>query len=106
MADERYIIISVAYEPGTRGVRSLRWIAPQLKDADLTLIDKHTRPHPSRTWAGTVDGPTFEHLADAWHLNDQPTNNGHPGTQSYTLDGMNWETDGESPIVYLTLTVS
>jgi hypothetical protein len=106
MADDRYIIISVAYEPGTRHVQSLRRIAPELKDADLTLIDEHTRPCPSRTWAGIVDGTTFAHLADAWHLHDQPTRNGHTDTQSYTLDGMNWETDGTSPVVYLTLTVS
>jgi hypothetical protein len=106
MADDRYIIIRVAYEPGPGHVRSLRWIAPELKDADLTLIDRHTGPCPSRTWAGAVDGPTFQRLARAWHLPDQPTDDGRPGTHTYTLDGMNWETYGESPIVYLTLTVS
>jgi hypothetical protein len=103
MAD-RHIIISVAYEPGAS--RSLRWIAPELKDADLTLIDEHTRPRPSRTWSGIVDGPTFEHLANAWHFHDRPTSDGQPGTHTYTFDGMNWETEGESPIVSLTLTVS
>jgi hypothetical protein len=30
---------------------------------------------------------------------------GDPGTQSYTLDGLNWETEGESPIVYVTIRI-
>ena len=60
------------------------------------MTEDHTStPNPSRTWAGIVDGPTFKRFADAWHLND--------ATRARTFDGMNWEVDGQSPIVYVSL---
>jgi hypothetical protein len=113
MTEDRFITLTVAYERHAGRGPSLAWIAPELKDAGLRLIeDNHDGFHPSRTWAGLVNGSTFDHFADAWHLhddNDQPTTrnaDSHPTTDTHTLDGMNWETDGESPIIYTTVDVS
>jgi hypothetical protein len=95
LADDRYIIITVAYHPSTGHGRSLEWAAPELKDADLKLIVDRSE---SRTWSGTVDGLTFARFADAWRLHDQPTHD--ENAQTYFLDGMNWEVSGEPSIVY------
>jgi hypothetical protein len=73
--------------------------------AGLSLVDERTEPRPSRTWAGMVDGLTFEHFADVWQLHDELTDHTPPAPRTYTFDGMNWETEGESPIVYVTLYV-
>jgi hypothetical protein len=105
MADDRFIIITSTYEPGTRSYRSLGSLAPELTHARLSLVDERDEPRPSRTWAGLVDGSTFECFADAWRLHDEPTDDGHPAARTYTFDGMNWETEGRSPIVYVTLRV-
>jgi hypothetical protein len=116
MTDDRYIVIRVAYDRHPGYGRSLEWIAPELRDAGLTMTEDHNdEPRPSRTWAGIVDGPTFERFADAWQLDATPhkrtlglvTEAGELAlsTRTYTLDGMNWETDGESPIVYVCLLV-
>ena len=41
----------------------------ELRDAGLTLLeDRVSEARPVRTWAGIVDGVTFGHFADAWHL--------------------------------------
>jgi DNA-binding NarL/FixJ family response regulator len=59
-----------------------------------------------------VDRPTFERFADAWHLHadaDEPsmvTEHEHLATHIYTVDGMNWEAGGGSPIVYVTVEVA
>jgi len=105
MADDRFIIITSTYEPGTSSHRSLGSLAPELTQARLSLVDERNEPRPSRTWAGLVDGPTFERFADAWRLHDEPTDDGHPDTRTYTFDGMNWETGGQSPIVHVILCV-
>jgi hypothetical protein len=98
MGDSRNITIKVEYERDLHRGRSLTWIAPELKDARLTMTEDHTDgPSPSRTWAGNVDGPTFKRFADAWHLDDT--------TRKRTFDGMNWEIGGHSPIVYVSLSV-
>lgn len=52
-----------------------------------------------------MDRPTFQRFADAWQLHDEPTDDGHLATQTYTFDGMNWETGGKAPIVYVMLHV-
>jgi len=115
MAKDRYIVLEVAYEPQLDYGRSLEWIAPELKDAGLIMTADHTNePRTSRTWTGIVDGPTFERFADAFGLHDgtvQPrfgllTEPGQMLARTYTLDGMNWEAAGESPIVYVSLSVS
>jgi len=115
MADDRYMVLEVAYEPGLDYGRSLEWIAPELQNVGLTMTEDHTNePRPSRSWAGIVDGPTFEQFADAFGLDtqtDRPrfgllTEPWHMLARTYTLDGMNWEADGESPIVYVSLSVS
>jgi hypothetical protein len=98
MRDDRYITIKVAYDHDPHDGRPLSWIAPELTHAGLTMTEHHTDgPNPSRTWAGIVDGPTFKRVADAWHVND--------ATRARTFDGMNWEVDGQSPIVYVSLDI-
>jgi hypothetical protein len=106
MADERYIIISVAFEPGASNGQSLEWVAPELKDAGLTLIEEGAEPSPSRTWAGIVEGLTVEHLLHMRHLEGGPASNGHPDTDVYAFDGLSWEGNGNSPIVSVTLCVA
>ena len=110
---DRFITIRVAYDSYPGYGRSLAWIAPELKDAGLTMTEDHAaEPRPSRTWAGIVDRPTFERFADAWQLHaeaDEPsavTEHEHLATHIYTVDGMNWEAGGESPIVYVTVEVA
>jgi hypothetical protein len=110
---DRFITIRVAYDSYPGYGRSLAWIAPDLKDAGLTMTEDHAaEPSPSRTWAGIVDRPTFERFADAWQLHaeaDEPsavTEREHRATHIYTVDGMNWEAGGESPIVYVTVEVA
>ena len=110
MTEGRFIILTVAYERHAGRSRSLECIAPELKDAGLSLIeDNHNGWNPSIRWAGVVEGPTFHRFADAWHLpseHDEPVSgNGRPTMQAYTLDGMNWETQGESPIIFATVQV-
>ena len=114
MIDPRYITITVQYDRQARCGRSLEWIAPELKDSALTMTqDQVDDPTPSRVWAGLVDGPTYERLAEAWRLPkdaDEPTSqtaddDRELATHTYTLDGMNWEAGNESPIVCVSLQV-
>lgn len=85
MTEDRFIILTAAYERHAGRGPLLEWIAPELKDAGLSLIeDNHHGWNPSSKWAGPVDGPTFGRFADAWHLQDDddepgPGNaDGHP----------------------------
>jgi hypothetical protein len=109
-----YVVIRVAYDRHPRSGRSLEWIAPELREAGLTMTEERTdEPACSRTWAGIVDGATFERFADAWRLDAKPhgrtlslvTEAGDLDMRAYTFDGMNWESGGESPIVYVSLLV-
>ena len=114
MVNPRYITITVRYDRQPRYGGSLQWIAPELKDSALTMTeDQLDDPTPSRTWAGLVDGPTYERFAEAWRL---PKDTGDTTSQtagddrelvthSYTLDGMNWEAGNESPIICVSLQV-
>jgi hypothetical protein len=114
MVDPRYITITVQYDGVPKYGRSLGWIAPELKNSTLTMTDDHIAgPRPSRTWAGMVDGPTFERFARAWRLPGQITSTTPPVTddpdrapRTYTLDGMNWEVGGFSPIVWVSVQVT
>jgi len=108
------LTITVQYEPQPDYGRSLEWIAPELGDAGLTLVeDRIEDVTPSRTWTGIVDGPTFQRFAKAWRLQDARAELGsHTSddgrsqpTRSYVLDGLNWETDGKSPITCVTLQI-
>jgi hypothetical protein len=114
MTDDRYIVLRVVYERQFRYGRSLAWVAPELSDVDLTITaDEMNDFVSSRTWAGIVDGPTYKRLAEAWRLGPEIAARTRdlgaelPGPQacSYVLDGMNWEVDDESPIVYVSLLV-
>ena len=114
MTGDHHIVIRVEYDGHPSYGRSLAWIAPELRDAGLTMIEDHNDERsPSRTWAGIVDGPTFERFAVAWRLDATPhertsslmTEPGRPATRAYTFDGMNWEAGGESPIVYVSVLV-
>jgi hypothetical protein len=67
-------------------------------------------PTPSRTWAGLVDGPTYERFARAWRLpkdanetNPRTTGGDRDLARTYMFDGMNWEADQESPIICVSL---
>ena len=115
MVDPRYITITVQYDREPKYGRSLQWIAPELKDAALTMTEDHPGdPTPSRTWAGLVDGPTYEQFANAWQLPQaaderNPRTAGHdrdPDTHTYTLDGMNWESGAASPIICVSVEVT
>jgi hypothetical protein len=114
MVHDRYLVLKVASDRPAYE-RSLERVATELRDAGLTIVEDHAHElQPSRTWAGTVDGITFDHFADAWHLDrkaarpglTQVPGDGWRATRSYTFDGMDWEANGESPIVYVSLTVS
>jgi hypothetical protein len=114
MSDARLIEITARYEPSSAYGRSLGWIAPELNDAHLTLVeDKTNDGMPSRTWGGIVDGLIFNRLAEAWHLTEYttetrtvaPEETGPEPPRSYVFDGMNWERDGDSPITSVTLKV-
>jgi hypothetical protein len=111
---DRYVVIRVAYDCHPSYGRSLEWIAPELGHAGLIMTEDRTdEPSPSRTWTGILDGATFEHLADSWRLDAQLPESasgsvpgaGKSAMQAYTFDGMNWESGGESPIVYVSLLV-
>jgi hypothetical protein len=114
MVKSRYITLTVQYDQGPRYGRTLQWIAPELKDSALTITeDLLDGPTRSRTWAGLVDGPTYERLAEAWRLpndTDETTpqtagDDRELATHTFTLDGMNWEAGDESPIVSVSLEV-
>jgi hypothetical protein len=114
MTGSQHIAITVRYEPRTSYGTSLAWIAPELRDAGLALIEDHLGdPMPSRTWAGSLDGRTFERFSKSWRL---PRNNEHgsatklddgndSGSYERTYDGMNWEVGGESPIISVSVQV-
>jgi hypothetical protein len=113
MLHTRHITLTVRYEPGIRYGRSLTWLAPELGDAGLALIEDHTTDTvPWRTWAGTVDEPTYERFAATWRLSEQglrsTTMSGGKGQGAFatTIDGMNWEIDGDSPIVSVSVQVA
>jgi hypothetical protein len=115
MLGPRHIIVTVQYDQQPSYGRSLEWIAPELKGARMTMTEDHTGdPQASRTWEGTLDASTFERFARAWRLpegsSDQKkpaaTATQDPGPRCYTLDGMNWEENGKSPIVYASVQVT
>lgn len=119
MTRNRYVVIKVAYDRQPTFGRSLEWIAPELRDAGLKLLeDENDGLKPSRTWAGIVDEATFEPFADAWNLETEarPRARGlgpstgdpqrQPAERPYIFDGMNWEVDGVSPIVYVSIQVT
>lgn len=114
MTESRYVTISVRYEPHVHYGRSLAWIAPELTNAGLTLTeDRAADRMPARTWVGVVDEPTFERFARAWRLSCESeasdlrtrTMGDDAATYVKTLDGMNWEADGVSPIISVSLQV-
>ena len=109
MAGPYYVAIEVRYEPGSRDRAFLASTAPELGDAGLALIEDHLgQPKPSRTWAGRVDGQTFRRFAVAWAL-DRATldfdRRGEDAVYEKTFDGMNWEVDGVSPIISVSVKV-
>ena len=114
MVGMQHIAITVRYEPRVDHGTSLAWIAPELGDARLALIRDHLNdPMPSRTWAGPVDGRTFERFANSWGLarKDAGGSASEPGdgkdkaSYARTYDGMNWEVGGESPIISVSVQV-
>jgi hypothetical protein len=113
MNDPRHITITVHYDRLPAHGRSLPWLAPELKNARMIMIEDHADDEPpTRTWEGLVDGPTFERFARAWCLDDElrepspPAPGDGPDSHAYTLDGLNWEHGGESPIICVSVEVA
>jgi hypothetical protein len=110
--EERYVILVAAYEPdATDWARSPGWLVPELVDAGWTL----TEDTPDlRKWAGVIDGDTYVRFAEGWGLEnkrgeanlDMPGEHGDLARYSYTSDGLEWESGGSSPIVWMGFTVS
>jgi len=114
MVGMQHITITVRYEPRADHGTSLASIAPELSDARLALIHDHLNdPMPSRTWAGPVDGRTFERFANSWGLArknaggsaSEPGDREDRTSYARTYDGMNWEVGGESPIISVSVEV-
>lgn len=112
--ESRHVTIRVRYEPRLDYGRSLAWLAPELDGAGLSLTEDHLGDRaPSRTWAGYVDGRTYERFARAWRLPSEQRDCGASWSRRsngavihlHTLDGMNWEVNGESPIIAVTVQV-
>ena len=110
--EERYVILVAAYEPdATDWARSPGWLVPELVDVGWTL----TEDTPDlRKWAGVIDGDSYARFAEGWGLDEKrcEANLGMPGEHgdvascSYTFDGLEWESGGYSPVVWMRLTVS
>ena len=109
---DRYVILAVEYERGaTDEERSLRWLAPELADAGLSLTEDTRRV---REWVGAIDGDTHARLAERLGLGDradQPgvgvlTEYGQLPCLTYTWDGMQCEGAGSSPIVWISVKLS
>ena len=63
MTGDHYVVIGVAYDRRPAYGGSLSWIAPELRDAGLTMTEDHSdEANASRTRAGVVDGATFARL--------------------------------------------
>jgi hypothetical protein len=114
MPASHFITITVCYEPGVSHGTSLAWIAPELQDVPLRLVEDHLEaPVRARTWSGPVDESTFERFSAAWRLERSDEELTGDGTEdrhdrvgySRTLDGMNWETEGHSPIISVSVRV-
>ncbi len=114
MPDPPHITLTVSFDSHTRSERTLRWLAPELDHAGLAMTDDHVDGRVRyRTWAGTVDEVTVRQFAKAWKLADERgavvgENDGdrRRAIRAYTLDGMNWEADGRSPVVWASVEIS
>jgi hypothetical protein len=115
MAHFRHISITVRREPDARCGTSLAWIAPELRHAGLRLVEDHLDDgRPTRTWAGAVDEGTFRRFARAWRLPrddeelraDRAADRNETVGYTRTFDGMNWEVDGVSPIISVSVEVT
>lgn len=114
MVGWQHIVVTVRYEPHVGYATSLTWIAPELRNAGLTLIDDHLEdPVPSRTWAGRIDGRTFGRFAKSWGLpqlsqraRSKLEDGENMASYARTYDGMNWEVAGESPIISVSVLVN
>jgi hypothetical protein len=92
-----YVTLAVRYEPSaTVGQRSLGWLAAELRDAPLPM----TRDEDDvRQWSGVIDDATYARLVAHWRLDEKA------GSHRNVFDGMNWESDGWSPVVWASLSV-
>ena len=64
---------------------------------------------PSRTWAGFVDDRTYQRFAATWLLAPEPDGREADGVKgrgyTRTFDGMNWEVEGASDIISVSVRV-
>jgi hypothetical protein len=97
MTEQYHILISVKYEPDATDLqRSLAWLTPELKHTGLTL----TEGDDARTWHGVIDRDTYAPFAATWALDEH-----HPSHRQM-FDGLQWESNGSSPIVWACLDVT
>ena len=93
---DRFISLTVRYEPyATRVQRSIGWLAPELVRAGLTLTEYEEN---TRQWTGVIDAATYARLATAWRLESEQ--------RVHVLDGVNFESGGCGPVVWVSLTVT
>jgi hypothetical protein len=90
MKNQYLITLQVKYEPyATDAQRSLSWLAPELVGAQLTL----TEDDDTRRWVGVIDANMYTQVVGAWSSEGLHR----------VFDGMEFEVEGSSPIVYVTL---
>lgn len=92
-----HLDLAVQYEPdATESDRALMRLMPELADAALTMTDNG---QGMRHWIGDVDAGAYQRLACAWKLDERRLRS------CRTWDGMEWERDGWSPVVWASLSV-
>jgi hypothetical protein len=92
-----HLDLAVQYEPeATKSDRALFRLMPELAHAALTMTENEPG---MRRWIGDVDPGTYARLACAWKLDERRL----PSCR--TWDGMEWERDGWSPVVWARLSV-
>jgi hypothetical protein len=94
---DRYLILTAEYEANATDVqRSLSWLAPELVQAGLTLSEEGE----VRMWTGVLDGDTYARFAERWGVD------GERPSYRRVFDGMEFEHEGSSPIIWARLDVS
>ena len=91
-----FIRLRVRYEPEATGCqRSLSALMPELAPARLGVIEDSM---DFREWAGVIDHQTYVRFAQVW-LRSRDCG-------SYTFDGLEWEHEEWSPVVWAKVTVT
>ena len=92
-----HLDLAVQYEPdAAESERALSRLMPELADAGLMLTENG---RGLRRWIGDVDAGTYARLASAWKLDRRLLRS------CRTWDGLEWERDSRSPVVWASLSV-